>query len=303
FKPVSDTLDNAYTYAGFSAVAQPCWTYSGTWNQYGATYGVGGQAHQSPNGSGTATGLFSGTGVDLIGLRQPGGGPYTVTIDGVPYDQYGIAYGAGGNASAYASGAASPVVYFSVRNLAPGQHTIVIAPQAGLLWLHGLVAYNGVGRGILPYAMSYSGKSAYQTLLNTKVDSARASVEAWALPPKLVVVEHIVNDMQQGVAFDTYEALLRRLCDSARVVGASVLFVIPFIGPMAGAWANLATAHAYIDRVYNVARRHNAAVLDINAAWEALGPTVAATYIGSGDAHPIDAGHADIAARLIGLLA
>ncbi len=302
FKPVSDTLDNAYTYAGFSAVAQPCWTYSGTWNQYGATYGVGGQAHQSPNGSGAATGLFSGTGVDLIGLRQPGGGSYTVTIDGVPYDQYGIAYGAGGNASAYAGSAASPGLYFSARGLAPGQHTIAIAPQAGLLWLHGLVAYNGVGRGILPYAMSYSGKSAYQMLLNTRVDSARASVEAWALPPKLVIVEHIVNDMQQGVAFDTYDALLRRLCDSARVAGASVLFVIPFIGPMAGSWANLATAHAYIDRVYNVARRHNAAVLDINAAWEALGPAVAATYIGVGDAHPFDAGHADIAARLISLL-
>jgi len=304
FKPVSDTLDNAYTYAGFSAVGQPCWTFApaGGWNQYGATYGVGGQAHQSPNGSGAASGVFGGTGVDLIGLRQPGGGPYGVTIDGVPYDQYGIVYGAGGNASAYAAAATSPTVYFSARGLAAGQHTITIAPQAGLLWLHGLVAYNGVGRGILPYNMAYSGKSAYQMLLNTRVDSARASVEAWAIAPKLVVVEHIVNDMQQGVAFDTYQALLRRLCDSARVAGASVLFVIPFVGPMAGSWANSGTAHAYIDRVYNVARRYGAAVLDINAAWEALGPAVAAGFIGSGDAHPLDAGHADIAARLIGLL-
>ncbi len=305
FKPVSDTLDNAYTYANFSAVATPCWTFAppGGWNQYGATYGVGGQAHQSPNGTGSASGVFSGTGVDLIGLRQPGGGPYTVTIDGVPYDAYGIPYGAGGNASAYANAAVSPATLCAVRGLAPGRHTITVAPQAGLLWLHGLVAYDGVGRGVLPYNLAYSGKSAYQMLLNTRVDSAAASIDAWAIPPRLVIVEHIVNDMQQAVAFDTYEALLRRVCDAAKVAGASVLFVIPFIGPMADAWANLGTAHAYIARVYNLARRYGAAVLDVNAAWEALGPAAAAGFIGAGDAHPVDAGHKDIAARLIGLLA
>jgi hypothetical protein len=304
FKPVSDTLDNAYTYASFSAVAEPCWTFTpaGAWNQYGATYGVGGQAHQSPAGSGVAAGLFSGTGVDLIGLRQPGGGPYTVSIDGVPYDAYGAPNGAGGDASAYAAVATSPATLFSARGLARGRHTVTAGPRAGLLWLHGLVAYDGVGRGILPYNMAYSGKSAYQMLLNTRVDSAKASVAGWAIPLKLVIVEHIVNDMQQGVAFDTYEALSRRLCDAAKMAGASILFVIPFAGPMAGAWANVGTAHAYIDRVYNLARRHGAAVLDVNAAWEALGPAAAASFIGNGDAHPVDAGHRDIAARLIGLL-
>lgn len=304
FRPVSDTLDDAFTYANFSAVTNPCWTFTGAWNQYGAVYGVGGVAHTSPSNAGTASGVFSGTAVDLIMLRQPGGGPYGVAIDGVPYDQYGVPNGGGGNASSYAATATSPVKGFSAAGLAPGQHTITLTvlPGTQTVWLHGLVAYDGGGRGILPYNMAYSGKSAYQMLLNSTVDSARASVEAWAIPPKLVIVEHIVNDMQQGVAFDTYEALLRRLCDSVRVAGASTLFLIPFVGPMAGVWANAQTAHAYIDRVYNVARRHGAAVLDVNAAWESLGPAVAAAYIGSGDAHPVDAGHADIAARLEALL-
>ena len=90
---------------------------------------------------------------------------------------------------------------------------------------------------------------------------------------------------------------------SARNCGASLVFVVPFIGPMAQGWTNSQLANQYIDRLYHLAYRYGCAVLDVNAAWEALGPTQSTALLaGGGNAHPNDAGHADIAARLQALL-
>jgi len=307
FHGIADTTDPAYGGAtGYSADVTPCWTYangsSGSWQDW-HTWGLGGQARVGGGAGAKATGVFSGTGVDVLVATNGGGGPFTVSVDGVPYDKGGIPNGSGGNPSCNGA-TASPLVAVSIRGLPDARHTIVLQ-QVGAqnLVLHGIVAYSGVPRGVLPWRMGVAGKSAYQTLINRNVDSARSSVELLPMPPKLLVVEHIVNDMQQLVAYNTFAYQARRLCDSARACGASILFVIPAIGPVVGNWLNYDFASFYIDRVYGMARRYNAAVLDVNAAWEALGPAVSAGLIrGGGDAHPSDAGHADIAGWLQALL-
>lgn len=303
FKPCSDTLDAAYSGGGFSSEPQPCWSYSAGWSSAPYAFGAGGQAHTSDGAAGrAATGVFVGNGVDVVVGKSGGAGSFAVTVDGVPYDQFGAANGSGGNPNAN-GGYASPYVATSIRGLGPGQHSIVLTTVTGVLNLHGIVVYGAQGRGILPLVMGFSGKSAQQMLLNQSVDSAKASVELWNPSPKLVIFEHVVNDMQQGVSFDTFENNVRRVCDSARNCAASLVFVVPFIGPMAQSWANSQLANQYIDRIYNLAYRYGCAVLDVNAAWEGLGPARSAQLLaGGGNAHPNDAGHADIAARLQALL-
>ncbi len=305
FHGVWDTTDASYGGGtNYSAKSRPCWSYAGNWADW-FSYGLGGQARVSGAMGAAATGQFIGTTVDVWVGQNGGGGPFTVQVDGVSYDANGVANGGGGNPSCNNGGIVSPVKAVSITGLVPGSHTIVLT-QAGAqtLILHGITAYSGVGRGILPYPLGISGRSLWQAAVNTTADTPKGSVEFLQPQPKLVVIEHVVNDMQQQIAYDTFEYQARRYCDSARMAGASVVFVIPCIGPLAGNWLNNTYAHFYIDRIYNLARRFGCAVLDINAAWEALGPTAVAGLItGGGNSHPSDAGHADIAARLIALLA
>jgi len=305
FHAVSDTTDAAYAGGtNYSAKSRPCWSFSAGWSGYYA-YGMAGQAHVSTGSVGAyAVGQFIGTAVDVwVGLNG-GGGPFTVQIDGVSYDKNGVAGGGAGNPSCNSGSIQSPVVAVSIRGLAPGSHSITLTTASTQsIILHGIVAYSGSGRGVIPYPMAFVGRGAWQTAVNVTADTPKGSLEFVTPQPKLVVFGHIVNDMQQLIAYDTFAFQVRRYCDSARVCGASFVFLIPFIGPLAGNWLNLTYAHYYIDRVYALARRYGAAVLDINAAWEALGAAGSGGLIaGGGNSHPNDAGHADIAARLIGLL-
>lgn len=305
FHAVSDTTDAAYAGGtNYCAKTRPCWSFGPGWSGYFA-YGLAGQAHTTTAGAGSyAVGAFIGTAVYVWVGQNGGGGAFSVQVDGVSYDVNGVAGGSGGNPSCYNGSIVSPVKAVSIVGLAPGAHTITLTTTAGgTLILHGITAYSGLGRGILPYPMGFAGKSAWQAAVNTTADTPKGSIEFVTPQPKLVVFAHIVNDMQQQIAYDTFEFQVRRWCDSARVAGASFVFVIPFIGPLAGNWLNVSYAHHYVDRIYNLARRYGCAVLDINAAWEALGAAgSAALTFGGGNSHPNDAGHADIAARLVGLV-
>ncbi len=305
FHAVSDTTDAAYAGAtNYSAKTRPCWSFGPGWSGYFA-YGMAGQAHTTTAGQGSyAVGAFIGTAVDVWVGQNGGGGAFSVQVDGQFYDVNGVQGGGGGNPSCYSATIQSPVKAVSMGGLAPGAHTIVLTTTAGgTLILHGITAYSGLGRGIVPYPMGFVGRGVWQTAVNTTADTPKGSIEFLQPQPKLVVFGHIVNDMQQQIAYDTFAFQARRYCDSARVAGASFVFLIPFIGPLAGNWLNTSYAHHYVDRIYSLARRYGAAVLDINAAWEALGPAgAAALTVGGGNSHPNDAGHADIAARLSGLL-
>ena len=101
----------------------------------------------------------------------------------------------------------------------------------------------------------------------------------------------------------TFGVHLARLCDSARNSGASVVHVIPAISQIVGNWTNATLAQHYIERIHTIARRYGNVVVDVNAAWERLGPTAAqALTSGGGNSHPTQAGHNDITARLMGIL-
>lgn len=304
FLPVSDSTDPTWNSGGIAYDTTPCWTYSGSWNTANFPYGAGGVGYSSASGAGnTATGVFTGTGLDLICGVASSGGPFSVTIDGQPYDKNGVQGGAGGNPTCNNAARSSPNTVFAVRGLVYGQHTIVLTSVSGQMFLHGMLVYGKQSWGILPYKMGFSSKSLCDVMGNLIVDSAKASVELWAAQPKLVVIEYVVNDMQQGRAYSTYARHLARLCDSARNSGAAVVHLVPAISQIVGNWTNANLAQHYIERVHTIARRYGNVVVDINAAWERLGPTAAqALTSGGGNSHPTQAGHNDIAARLIPLL-
>jgi len=173
FHAVSDTTDAAYAGGtNYSAKSRPCWSFSSGWSGYYA-YGLAGQAHVSASGAGAyAVGQFIGPAVDVwVGLNG-GGGPFTVQVDGVTYDKNGVAGGSGGNPSCNSGSIVSPVKAVSITGLGPGAHSITLTTtSAQTLILHGITAYSGLGRGIVPYHMGFVGRGVWQTAVNTTADT------------------------------------------------------------------------------------------------------------------------------------
>lgn len=307
FHHISDTLDSsagssspggAYAPSGYSAEVTPTWAYSGTWAD-DQLYGLAGQARRTTTAGSTATATFTGVAAELHINAFSGGNAagYSVAIDG----------GAATNYSSFNASSTGVLTRQAVASgLTNGSHTALVSYLAGTFMLYGITALNG-GNGILPYRLGVSGRSARTTLLDTHIDSAKAMVENWPRPPKLVIFAHSVNDMQEGNAYGLFEDLVARIGASCENTGASLLFLIPAIGPYASGsgnnWTNAQYAHRYIDVIYRLARRYTAAVLDINTIWEGLGYAAGnAVYAASNNSHPGDSGHADIAGRLASVI-
>ncbi len=206
---------------------------------------------------------------------------------------------------------------------------VVTLQSVGTCPLVGAIGYNGQN-GILPMRIARSAKSLSDFTVNNYLgagDPVLSHFANWTIPPKLCIMAHGINDMGQAIAFDSYERYLERWGEAALTNGCSMLYMIPWLGA-SSAWTNQNLAGFYIDRVNAVAQRLGAAVLNINTAWEAIiaadpaitpdGPPYHGGYqilgqsnstdlapftytTSGGSSHPTNAGHADIASRLIAL--
>ena len=264
--------------------------------------GLGGRCVGSATAAATATCTFVGTSFDLWLSLNGAGGPFTATIDGQAIDASGVVGGGGGNPTS--AGAAGPAKVFSVAGLAPGAvHTLVLTVLANVVYVSGLTAYSG-RPGILSCRFAKGGQSFYDTVKNASVgDGLKGAVENFAPAPRLVVCQHLINDVQQGNAYSVFEDGLRRLYDSAVAAQASVVHLVPYVGPQS-ALSGQPRMHRALEKVYLLAQRYGSAVVDMNMAWEALAPAYVGSTLLAGDGvHPSDAGHADIAQRLLAVIA
>jgi hypothetical protein len=141
---------------------------------------------------------------------------------------------------------------------------------------------------------------------------SNATLTGFGFPaaPDLFIIALGINDCQFsgfGMGLEGYQGALRKLCACIRRgnPGASILFVAhnnpsgdvsdvttPFVN--ARAWP------LFIDRMLNIAIDFNCALVNLHAKWGETG--VAQGFQIAGNPHPNDAGHADIAAVLNGIL-
>jgi lysophospholipase L1-like esterase len=110
--------------------------------------------------------------------------------------------------------------------------------------------------------------------------------------PKLTILSLGVNDCGNyfGTAMTAYA--LGQLAQAAQNAGSSILFVIPYIG--IPGLTNYTSWPLYMKAIKGVAGDFNAAVCNVHSYW-AANPN-GAGYIYTDGIHPIDAGHASIAA-------
>lgn len=309
---ITDTLDPNF-YQGTLDLPKPDgvhgpWNFSAAvanaWNITSQPYGIGGLHYYAPAGSGAqATLLESFVGLDLYANKTTGGGSLALSIDGVAYDQKGVALGSAGPLSLHASTVTYGVKIWSVRGLSNGLHTLMLtqlAAPSGSVNVGGAVCYGPSGGGILPMRLGRSGMAAVQAFGNVNADSISLTL-AMTPKPALVIFEYGTNDMQWGYSFSEFEAICRRVAEAVKSQGASLLFVLPCWSTLFG-WKNADLAHKYVAKIYSVAHAYNCAVYDLNAAWTDLGASYLQTTFKSSTPHPNNAGHADIAMRLSNIL-
>ncbi|SDT27109.1 GDSL-type esterase/lipase family protein [Actinoplanes derwentensis] len=156
-----------------------------------------------------ATYTFQGTGVEVWFSAQPGGGSFSVTIDGLVH--------------AASIGAEAASLDRNARWISPalprGSHTIVVTCLAGPVSLHGFATSDGdENRGIRLYNGGHGGR--------TSGDFADG-VSSWAprlrsIQPHLVILQLGVNDWRINVPaatmktnFKTIIAAVRRTTDTS----------------------------------------------------------------------------------------
>lgn len=321
YHAVTDTLFGAFeTPAGSAPWPVPCWAFSAGWAQ-GLLRGIGGFcAYAHANGD-TAAATFAGVACDVLCYTDANGGAFSVTVDGQAYDKNGVQGGGAGNPTTLSAAQTGGVKLFSVSGLAAGQHTLVLTNLGTTqLHLHGLMAYNGRGVGVLPLQAGFAGKSMDDLCMDVTIDNVSATYRAktmqgatvagsWlAAAPALWLLEVGLNDMQHapGLAYGRFENWLRRASEAALADGVLLAHVIPLMGAQSG-WTNSQYAPGYIERVYKMARAYGNPVFDFNMRWGRGGNFAGGSgtpfVVGGGNNHPNAAGHADMARVLIDALA
>ncbi|HWS34722.1 MAG TPA: GDSL-type esterase/lipase family protein [Actinoplanes sp.] len=151
----------------------------------------------------SATYTFHGTGVDVWYSAFPGGGTFTVTIDGTV------------RAPAVGTGAAvtDRDARWTSPPLSPGAHTIVVTCRSGPVSLHGFATTDGdADRGIRLYNAGHGGR--------TSADFADGT-ESWAprlrtVQPHLVILQLGVNDWRINVPAATMKTNVKTIIAAVR---------------------------------------------------------------------------------------
>jgi lysophospholipase L1-like esterase len=127
--------------------------------------------------------------------------------------------------------------------------------------------------------------------------------------PHLVILELGVNDCNTANSSpEVYRQYLKSWCHQFRRgrPGCSILFLVPCYpdteaSDTTNTFANQHTWIYYVEAMYSVARMLNCAVANIHAKWGET-PQGSGFISGGSSVHPTDAGHADIANLLLGVL-
>lgn len=262
-------------------------TLVGAWNDGDGIYGVAKKAKRSSVVGNTATFTFTGTGFQIHYAMRGGGGSFTVAVDG------------GAPVSVNTNGSASNQRY-SLFGLASGSHTVVITVTVASTAGVSIVGYEiAVGATV---GMQFNLMAKYGSVLADHTASFQTAVEIDTFSPKLTMIALMANDYGGQTSLTSYYNGIKLLIDKARAFGDVMLV-------STGLRKDASTAikqKAYNDILMNLAYENNVAFLDIFNAWGGdfvWHQSKMGLINGAGDdVHPTDAGHKDIADRIITML-
>lgn len=259
----------------------------------------------------TFTTPYACTAFDIIGLEFVAG-TYTYSIDG-------------GGAQTVTTTALNFHRRVSVTGLANTTHTIVFNPSqsaTNVMIVLGIITYASTTTGMCISRVAYSGASianfGYRggglipddklKLWQGNLTPAGNNVGfGFPTQPSLCIIALGLNDCQIMTGEDQYLSFLRRTCQAARrgVADCSILCLINSLpdgvsSDVTPGLANPQNYLSYMDGMRQVAASFNAAVVNVHAAWADQGFAMGMEAAGS--AHPLNAGHQDIANRLAAAL-
>lgn len=255
--------------------------------------------------------------------------PYACTqLDLLWYDNGGVGAGSftynvdGGATQTVNTGATNYQRLTGTAGLASAVHTLNILGQSGadVLMPAGVTTWANPVAGV---AVAHAGFGGFQaanlsglstgnvdlcTLLSGATAAATPNGITFPQAPHLAIVELGINDMQNVIGPGNYRQMLRRFVQAFRrgVPHCSILLLAPCSPDTASSdatgslFTNSSSWPLYRTAMLDTAHAYGCAYLDVHAKW---GETpVGSGYLAAGNAHPIDAGHADIATTLLNVL-
>jgi lysophospholipase L1-like esterase len=250
--------------------------------------------------------------------------PYACTdMDIVYYDKTAGTYTYqvdGAAAQTITCTAAGQYNRIQLTGLSNAVHTITFGAQSAgnVMLLAGVATYRnrvgGLGFGLLStyglqlYAWSYSGDGPADLFLQMQGKNTAATGFGFPTQPSLAVIELGINDCANAQTTANFQDWLRRMIQALRrgQPNCSIVILAPCNPDATNSevttnnWANSANWITFLDVLQRTAAYFNCAFINMHAKWGEM--PVSQGFCTASQPHPSDAGHADIAAVLQGLL-
>lgn len=209
------------------------------------SFGLGIRGVYTPSGTGGFTYTFTGTGLDLMWLGNPGFGSFTWQIDGGP------ATLVSGAVVGPEPGGTNLMQFTQIRGLSFGNHTLTcIGNGTGLACWSGAYVYRGDENvGVHYYDAGHAGQSLLQMyggFVGAGTDSLTNQLNNLA-PDAIVCVDSCVNDWAGSVPTSTiateFQELIRQFTNvtsnPSLIIGRMYEIVVP---PPVDTWMNVRAA-------------------------------------------------------------
>lgn len=213
----------------------------------------------------------------------------------------------------------------SFTGLSATSHTLAWTLQStdNALCINGVNAWSNLSAGIFFEHLDWGGEQAWNewgqyyanfphdrcNLLQGPTGADDDSIGFGApVQPHLAIIALGINDCQVHIGYHSFEKTLIRMCQALRrgVPNCSILFVGMYnpdpvnSDQTSGLFTDSQNWPLYLAAMDRVARAFTAGFVNVHSKWAPNG--VSLGFTASSNAHPTDAGHADIATLIGGLL-
>jgi hypothetical protein len=181
-----------------------------------------------------------------------------------------------------------------------GNNTLNIARVSGTVRIIGVIARNSAQKEIslvnCGWSSGFASYIADETFNGTVPFRPLAMITA--LQPKLVILNFGINEASSSFDLATYKTLMKKIIDTSKAAGASVL-LYTFV-PRASAGASRNNQIPYKDRILQLASEYNLPCPDIWQRW--VSQVDSSGFYGDASIHPNSTGYADVAGQLFGVI-
>jgi lysophospholipase L1-like esterase len=212
-------------------------------------------------------------------ITSPGGGDYTVTVDGgAPITKNNW----------IASGEGNAVHTVSAGSL--GAHTYVITAGSTSLFLCGFEGTAGTS-GVRVANYSKGGGKAEDLVGATQTGARSLPMSFDMAPPKLSIIGMGMNEYLQQKTIASYKTNMQTLIDKSVSKGADTLLLVTVPD---GTTAKTIPQSDYAAALYDLADTNNLPLIDLQHRWTSYAVSNAFSYYGD-PTHPSTFGYMDIA--------